>query len=138
MLKIILCVLICFLVACFFYGCGDTSPNTSGSTDVSAEKSKGDPATEEGKIYGGKFKVTNAAVKKGKYGEVITGTVENLTDDKFSYVQVEINLLDDEGAVVDSTMANINNIEPKQKWKFEAPILNEKATKYEIKDVTGM
>jgi N-acetylmuramoyl-L-alanine amidase CwlA len=67
----------------------------------------------------------------------IAGTVKNNTNKQYSYVQVEINLYDDAGNQVGSTLANANNLEPGGTWKFKAPIIEEKATKYKVKDVTG-
>mgnify|MGYP000993857118 CR=1 FL=1 len=67
----------------------------------------------------------------------VAGTVRNNTNRQYSYVQVEINLYDDSGAQVGSTLANTNNLEPGGTWKFKALVLEDSATKFKIKDVTG-
>ena len=67
----------------------------------------------------------------------ICGTVINNSSRSFSYAQVEINLLDKNGAVVGSTLANINNLDAGQQWKFQAPILESGVTNYVIKDITS-
>ena len=69
--------------------------------------------------------------------DYITGTLTNLTGDKKTYVQVEINLLDKSGAVVGSTLANVNNLEAGQKWKFKAVVFGEKYDHFKVKGVTG-
>lgn len=67
----------------------------------------------------------------------VCGTIINNSDHSFSYVQVEINLLDKNGAVVGSTIANINNLDAGQQWKFQAPIIESGVTNYVIKDITS-
>lgn len=75
----------------------------------------------------------------GDFGSrMVCGTVMNNTNRTIGYAQVEINLYDREGSLVESTLDNINNIEPGGKWKFEAPIFSEdKVSAYKIKDVVG-
>ncbi len=72
-----------------------------------------------------------------EYGRSVVGTVRNNTDHNYGYAQVEINLYDKSGSQVGSTVANINNLAPHSLWKFKAPILEDSAVRFEIKDVTG-
>ncbi len=75
---------------------------------------------------------------KDEFGtRYVVGTVKNNTDKEYSYVQVEINLYDDSGAQVGSTLDNTNNLEPGGTWKFKAVIMEDNATKYRIKDISG-
>jgi len=67
----------------------------------------------------------------------ITGMVKNNTDHTYSYVQVEINLYDDEGNQVGSTLANTNNLEPGSTWKFDAYAFDEGAKRAKVKDISG-
>lgn len=84
------------------------------------------------------LELLNAEAQEGKYGnKMIVGSVKNNTNKEYTYVQVEINLYDDTDAQVGSTLANANNLEPGATWKFEAPILEENATKFKVKDITG-
>lgn len=74
----------------------------------------------------------------GDFGaRMVCGTVVNNTNRTIGYAQVEINLYDSEGSLVDSTLDNINNLEPNGTWKFKAPILEDNVSNYKIKDVTG-
>ena len=66
----------------------------------------------------------------------VTGQVKNNTDKNYSYVQVEINLLNGD-AVVGSTLDNLNNLAPGQIWKFKAPVFENNVTSFQIVDVTG-
>ena len=67
----------------------------------------------------------------------VVGKIKNNSNKQYSYVQVEINLYDNNDNQVGSTLANVNNLEPGGTWKFEALIFEEKATKYKIKEITG-
>ena len=67
----------------------------------------------------------------------IVGTVRNQTSKRWSYVQVQINVIDKNGDVVGSTMANATNIEPGQRWKFKTLATEAKAgSTFRLGDVT--
>lgn len=84
------------------------------------------------------FTVVNWKWKTGEYGNrYIVGTVKNNTNKQYSYVQIEFNLYDKSGAQVGSTMDNINNLEPQGTWKFEAIVMEDKATQAKLKGVSG-
>jgi hypothetical protein len=74
----------------------------------------------------------------GSYeNRVIRGTVRNNTQKHYGYVQVEINLYDESGAQVGSTLANVNNLEANGTWRFEAMVLEASAASARLKKVTG-
>lgn len=99
-----------------------TSPQTP-TTTATAKKSN--------------LELVESSVQKEQYVRYVVGTVKNNSTKQYSYVQVEINLYDNSDAQVGSTLANANNLEPGATWKFKAPILEDNATKYKVKDVTG-
>lgn len=70
------------------------------------------------------------------YVRYVVGEIRNNTKKEYSYVQVEISLYEDE-TLVGSTLDNVNNLEPGATWKFKAPIVEDNANKFKIKDVTG-
>lgn len=76
-------------------------------------------------------------VEVDQFARYIVGTVKNNTNRTYSYVQVEINLYDDSGAQVGSTVDNTNNLEPGGVWKFKALIFDSDATKYKVKEIRG-
>lgn len=82
------------------------------------------------------LEVVEHSVQKETYSTNIVGVVKNNTSKQYTYVQVEINLYDDSGAQVGSTLANANNLEPNGTWKFKAITLEEFGN-YKIKDVSG-
>ena len=67
----------------------------------------------------------------------VCGRVKNNSSFNKSYVQVEINLYDRNGDLLDSTMDNINNLESGQTWSFKAMILDNRVLSYKIMDVSG-
>jgi len=82
--------------------------------------------------------VSDVKISRGDFGiRSITGIVTNNTNHEYTYVQVEFNLYDSDGAQVGSTLANVNNLEPQGRWKFEAMILEDRATEYKLKDITA-
>lgn len=72
-----------------------------------------------------------------KQGSYVRGVVLNDTRRTFSYVQVEFNCYDYSGAQVGSTIANINNLEPGGRWKFEAYIFEPRAVSAKLKGITA-
>lgn len=84
-----------------------------------------------------RFKVSNLGATTENGVRFITGDVVNNSGATLSYIQVSINLLDKSGAVVGSTMANANNIEQGQKWKFKALLTEETARTFVVTGVTG-
>ena len=71
------------------------------------------------------------------YHSTITGTVQNKSNRSYSYVSIQFNLYDENGAQVGSTMANVNNLEPHGKWKFKALVLENTAESVKLKDLSG-
>ena len=93
----------------------------------------------EGAITGSSsLEVQNHSFCNLGYGaKGVCGTILNNSSRSFSYVQVEINLLDKSGAIVGSTLANVNNLDAGKQWKFQAPIIEPNVVSYAIKDVTS-
>lgn len=75
--------------------------------------------------------------ESSEFARYVVGVVRNNSTHTYSYVQVSINLYDGSGAIVGSTLANMNSLEPSQKWKFKAIVTEESAVRSQIKDVTG-
>ena len=93
-------------------------------------------STNEGK--GTNLTVTESHSCNLGYGaRAICGTVKNNSNHNAGYVQVEINLYDKKGNLIDSTLDNVNNLEPYATWKFQAPIINDNVATYKIKNVVG-
>ena len=56
----------------------------------------------------------------GKYGNLmIVGVAENTGNKQLSYVEIDVKFYDEEGALIDTSFTNINDIDAGEKWKFE-------------------
>ena len=73
------------------------------------------------------------------YALYITGTLTNNTDKQVSYIQVEYNLYDADGAQVGTALANTNNLQAGGVWKYEAvgTASPDEVASYELMNVTG-
>jgi hypothetical protein len=83
------------------------------------------------------LELLDTSTRSDTYMWYITGRVRNNTDRKYGYVQITFNLYDDAGSQVGSTMANVNNLEPGGIWAFEALVLEQRAKRYKVSDLTG-
>ncbi len=117
-------------------GLGAIGARESGSskynqTGVLTENSSSTSETEQD------LELLEHKLTKEGYITKITGKIRNNTSETFSYAQVEINLYDKDNALLESTLANINNFEGGTVWKFEAVVFkSENVVSYKIKDIT--
>jgi hypothetical protein len=134
--KIVLAAVLVLVVIGIIIACSsgkDTTPAEKKSAEAPAA---GEP--EKGEAPEGPLVVEDWGFKAGEFGTgKIVGTVVNNTDREYSYVQIEFNLYDSEGAQVGSTFTNITDLEPHGKWKFEALVLEDNATEAKLKGITA-
>lgn len=108
----------------------DNSANNNTNIDTPNRSSSGKLTSPDGYL--------ELESKKGNYDN-ITGTIKNLSPEPYSYVEVDINLYDDNGNQVESTLANTNNLEGNGTWNFSAPVLYpDKSSKLKIISIKGM
>lgn len=72
----------------------------------------------------------------GYFATYISGVVRNNTDKKYSYLQITFDLFDKDDNKVGTALANVNNIGPGEKWKFEAMAL-EDFSSYRLDEIIG-
>jgi hypothetical protein len=71
-------------------------------------------------------------------GWFIIGYVKNNSNYTYSFVNVGINLMDDNNAVVSKIYARIKNLQPGDVGRFASnPILDERITQWQITDISG-
>ncbi len=75
------------------------------------------------------------AVSEG-YSTVITGVIKNTCGRNFRYVQVTFKLFDNSGAVVGTALANQNNLDNGETWKFKAHAFTDFA-KFRLDKITA-
>ncbi|WP_291636449.1 FxLYD domain-containing protein [Clostridium sp.] len=62
----------------------------------------------------------------------IVGTIKNTSNNSYRYVGVNINLLDKDGNLVGSTLANVKNLQGYKSWKFKAIVIEEGVTNFKV------
>ena len=50
---------------------------------------------------------------------VVAGKAKNVTNENFSYAEIRVKFLDSGGAVLETSLDNINDLGPSQTWSFE-------------------
>lgn len=85
-----------------------------------------------------RFSVSKFELYTNEYGgHSVRGMLTNNTDSQFSYVQIELNVYDSDGAQLGSDLVNVNNLEPHAKWKFDTPILQSNVADIKIKNISA-
>lgn len=113
-------------------GTGDSADAAAGTDQAAPEEQ---PAEEQEP-----YTVTDEQLDPSNpYGVFINGTLTNNTDNEVSYIQVEYNLYDADGAQIGTSLANTNNLQPGGTWKFEAvgTASPDEVATFELIDVTG-
>ncbi len=107
----------------------DRAVESLSQSGLSASTPEKDPSSE--------LRVVDWAWANGEYCRYIRGTVQNESYESFSYVEVEFNLYDDAGNLLDTAMTNVNNLDSHGRWKFEAIVTEDRATKARLVGVSG-
>ena len=127
--KVLTFILAIIIIGVVSAAGGDTSTSNNPNNENNTGTNQTTTVTE-------KFTVVEHKTEKDGYWTYVTGTIKNNTNKEYSYVQVEVNLYDEDGSLINSTLDNINNLEANGTWKFKAMATSEFAT-YKIKEVTG-
>jgi len=116
-----------FLFLCLCVAvCGPGPSNTNSASGTKASKQVPD------------LQVLSHKWERGKFGtNYVAGVIRNNRDRKYNYVQVEVNLYASDGKLLDSTLDNVNNLDPGAEWSFRAVVLRDGVSRYEIEDVSG-
>lgn len=131
---IIIAVIILLFVIIGFSG----SNNSSNEEKTGTTNSNKNSVTEKFTLLDG----YNGYAGDYNIGYYIEGYVQNNTDKEYSYVSIEFNLYDADGALIGTAMDNINNLEANGKWKFKASSLTTSEetaiiASYKLKEITG-
>jgi hypothetical protein len=131
-------VFVIFIAIGVIASLGEDADNSNTSQPVTSQQTE-KAKTEQRPVEPKKpnLEIIDSKVESDQFMRYIVGTVKNNSKKQYSYVQVEINLYDESGNQIGSTLDNINNLEPGATWRFKAIVIEEDAAKYKIKDVTG-
>ena len=135
--KIVLIVVVVLIALGAFgslSGGGEGSDSSTGAGGAKTEQ------TEEKKQEQEPYTISDETLDTSNpYGVKITGILVNNTDEDKSYLQIEYNLYDADGAQIGTALANINNLKAGGTWKFEAASMEkpEDVVNWERVDVSG-
>ena len=132
--KIVLIVVVVLVVLGAFGSLSGGDKGSGSSTSAGAAK------TEQKKSEQEPYTISDETLDTSNpYGVKITGTLVNNTDEDKSYLQIEYNLYDADGAQIGTALANINNLKAGGTWKFEAASMEkpEDVANWERVDVSG-
>lgn len=135
--KIILIVVVVIIALGAF---GSLSGGDKGSDSSTSGGTAKTEQAEEKKQEQEPYTISDEALDTSNpYAVKITGTLVNNTDDDKSYLQIEYNLYDADGAQIGTALANINNLKAGGTWKFEAASMEkpEDVASWERVDVSG-
>ena len=135
--KIILIVVVAIIALGAF---GSLSGGDKGSDSSTSGGTAKTEQAEEKKQEQEPYSISDEALDTSNpYGVKITGTLVNNTDEDKSYLQIEYNLYDADGAQIGTALANINNLKAGGTWKFEAASMEkpEDVANWERVDVSG-
>ena len=135
--KIILIVVVAIIALGAF---GSLSGGDKGSDSSTSGGTAKTEQAEEKKQEQEPYTISDETLDTSNpYGVKITGTLVNNTDEDKSYLQIEYNLYDADGAQIGTALANINNLKAGGTWKFEAASMEkpEDVVSWERVDVSG-
>ena len=132
--KIVLIVVVVLVALGAFGSLSGGDKGSDSSTSAGAAK------TEQKKLEQEPYTISDETLDTSNpYSVKITGTLVNNTDEDKSYLQIEYNLYDADGAQIGTALANINNLKAGGTWKFEAASMEkpEDVANWERVDVSG-
>lgn len=107
----------------------DTTNATTSTTNTQQSQQPKNLTSQDGNL-----ELLNNSCSDG----YIVGTIKNNSNYVYSYVEVDINLLDANGNQVGSTLANVNNLQANSTWKFKAVVTDQGSVKkYKIIKIAG-
>ena len=133
--RIVLIVVIVLVVAGVVGSMAGNGEASKGGASGNAETAGQQPVEQKDP-----YTITDEQLDtSNQFALYIKGTLTNNTDSEVSYIQVEYNLYDADGAQVGTALANTNNLKAGGTWKFEAigTASPDEVASYELIDVTG-
>ena len=73
----------------------------------------------------------------GYNSSVISGTIINNTNIDKEYVEITFILYDKDGNIIGTALDNTNNLKSNDIWNFEANIIEDEVSSFELKEVSG-
>jgi len=105
---------------------GDSSSNQDTGNSVSTSGSNKEVVTSDNPVATGnsvktskKIEILDSKITYGDYGNLIVlGSAKNIAGRELSYAEVDVKFYDNSGAVIGTSLDNINNLGDGEIWKF--------------------
>jgi len=95
-------------------GCTTETEYQSGTPSNTEKQKETKSASEE------KIKILDHQMTHDEFGSlVVVGTAENVADKQLAYAEIRVKFYDKDDVLLETFMDNINDVDPRQKWKFE-------------------
>lgn len=75
--------------------------------------------------------------RESEFASYIRGKVLNDSGYLMEYVSIKINLYDQSGNLVDTTLANVMNLGSGETWSFECPVMGDRGRTCRVVELTG-
>lgn len=82
------------------------------------------------------LEISELETTNDEYYEYITGTIKNNSEREFSSIYVDIQMFDEDGNLIDSTIDSMEKFKPGQTWSFKTEYYNKYAVDFKISGIT--
>ena len=120
-------LLVC-LVACVAFMGGDSDTNSSDTNSSDSGTQEQQEVKQNTDVD--KYQVQILDSRSDGFATYITGTL--VADRDYSYVQILIPCYDADGNKLGDAVANVNNLNKGESWKFEAMSIDENVATFDI------
>lgn len=115
-------ILLLIIISVIAQAVQDQTKGIGDSNSATSPQQNNDPYA--GLLHDDKLVVLNVNSTKGEFGNLeIIGTAQNIAGYNLDYAEIDVKFYDKDGAVLSTSLANINNLGPGEKWKFSAMYL---------------
>jgi hypothetical protein len=122
-------------------GCGSSDPSDrqegsadDGSGEGSADDGSGEGSADESESEQ-QIELLDHEFYEEEFSSGVSGTVENVSGEVLSYVEVQVYFLDSEGTQIGEGLDNTSDLAEGRRWEFDAAYLDsdpERIDTYEI------
>ncbi len=114
---------------------GGGSESESGSADDSSsetESSSADDGSEQEQLV---ELLDHSFYNEGQFDIGVSGTLENVSGEELSYVEVDVFFLDSEGTQIGEGLDNTSDLAAGRAWEFDATYLGEEGDRIETYEI---
>lgn len=137
LLMVIVVLVVVIIVGLIVFNSGKKNNNAQPADNSQSQTETQDTASSSEASLMSKVQIIESTLKTIDGDAHIVGSVKNISNEKFTYFQIEFDLFDKDGVKIGYSNANVKNFEPGTTWDFDATCYNNKVTSFKTIDVTG-